>query len=232
MGQKANPIGLRLKITRTWESNWFAEKNKYGDLLVEDITIRNHIMKKVAHRKGYDKVEISDIQIKRFPGTVNVYIYTSRPGLLIGKKGQDIEVLRTELKKVVAPDLTINLNISEVKKVDLDARVVAQSVGKMIEGRMNYKKAMKQAISRSMKSGAKGIKIQVAGRLGGSDMARREYFKEGSIPLHTFSANVDYGKYPAKTTFGIIGITAWIHNGGDDKGSIAGSGGVGSLVTK
>ncbi|HMB01926.1 MAG TPA: 30S ribosomal protein S3 [Spirochaetota bacterium] len=213
MGQKANPKGLRLKINQEWESNWYAEKERYSDYLIEDIKLRKFIYKYIIRNKKYRRVEISDILIKRFPDSININIYTSRPGSLIGKKGQDIELLRKQLTRLVGEGKNINLNINEVKKVDLDARVVSQSVGKMIEGRMNYKKAMKQSISRAVRSGAKGIKIQVTGRLGGADMARCESFKEGSIPLHTFNALVDYAKYDALTTYGIIGVTTWIHKG-------------------
>lgn len=215
MGQKANPVGLRLKINRTWESNWYAEKD-YGTFLVEDIKIRKFIQKKIFWKKNFSKVELSDIKIKRFPGQVNIYIYTSRPGLLIGKKGQDIEDLKKQLAEIIGEKQSINININEVKKVDMDARVVSQMVGRAIEGRMAYKRAMKQSIARTMKSGAKGIKIQVSGRLGGSDMSRREYFKEGSIPLHTFGASIDFGKYDALTTYGIIGVQVWIHKGMGD----------------
>ena len=212
MGQKTNPIGLRLKINRDWSSNWFSEKD-YGDLLIEDLAIRKHITNKVFKNRSFNRLELSDIKIKRIGKAINIHIQTSRPGLLIGKKGQDIERMRQELIKLTNTKNKININISEVKKLDLDAKIVAQSVGKAIVGRVSYKRAMKQAIARSIRSGAKGIKIQVAGRLNGSDMARREYFKEGSIPLHTFVAVVDHGKYNALTTYGIIGVSVWIYKG-------------------
>lgn len=229
MGQKANPIGLRLKINKTWDSNWYEEK-EYGNQLIEDIKIRNYIYKRITRGKAYSRVELSDIKITRFTGTINVYIYTSRPGLLIGKKGQDIENLKNDIKKEIKTEAKININIAEVKKLDLDARVIAQSVGKAIEGRVAYKRAMKQAITRAMKAGAKGVKIQCAGRLNGSDMARREYFKEGSIPLHTFSADVDFGKYDCLTTYGITGISVWINKGNTEvKGSAVASN-LGALV--
>ena len=173
MGQKTNPKGLRLTISDTWNSSWYAEK-QYGQYLVEDIKIRNYIQHQIFRQKGYEKVEISDIKIKRFPGNVEIYIYTSRPGLLIGKKGADIERLKAELSsRVVKEGTRINININEIKKTDLDAGVVSQVVGKMIEHRASYKKAMKQAITRSVRAGAKGIKVQIAGRLGGAEMARR-----------------------------------------------------------
>ena len=210
MGQKCNPVGVRLKINRSWDSNWYAD-GEYGNYLIEDLKIRSYIRDKVLKNRSYNRVELSDMKIRRIGKAINIYIYTSRPGLLIGKKGHDIEKLRAELAKIVKTK--INLNINEVKKIDLDAKIIAQSVGKAIQGRVAYKRAMKQAITRAMKSGAKGVKIQVAGRLGGADMARREYFKEGSIPLHTFEAQVDFGKYNALTTYGIIGISVWVHHG-------------------
>lgn len=210
MGQKTNPIGLRLKINRGWDSNWFSEKD-YGDLLIEDLKIRSYITNKVLKSKDFRRVELSDIKIRKIGKIINIHIYTSRPGLLIGKKGQDIERLKDELVKLLNIKNKININISEVKKIDLDAKIVSQSVGKAIVDRVAYKRAMKQAIARSIKSGAKGIKIQVAGRLNGSDIARREYFKEGSIPLHTFDAIIDYGKHDALTTYGIIGVSVWIY---------------------
>lgn len=231
MGQKANPIGLRLKINRTWESNWYAERD-YGSLLIEDLKLRRFIQKKIWRNKNYNKVEISDIRIKRFPGQVNVYIFTSRPGLLIGKKGQDIEDLRKQLAGMVREKTAINININEVKKVDLDSKIVAQNVGRAIEGRMAYKRAMKQAIARTMKSGAKGIKIQVSGRLGGSDIARREFFREGSIPLHTFKASIDHGKFDAITTYGVVGIQVWIFKGEGDRAEGSTLENPGALVNK
>ena len=216
MGQKTNPIGLRLKINRSWDSNWFSER-EYGNLLIEDLKMRQHIEQRVLRNKAFNRVELSDIKIRRIGKSINIHIYTSRPGLLIGKKGQDIERLKDELVKLINTRNRINININEVKKIDLDAKIVAQSVGKAIVGRVAYKRAMKQAITRSIKSGAKGIKIQVAGRLNGSDMARREYFKEGSIPLHTFDAVVDHGKFDALTTYGIIGVSVWIYKGNISK---------------
>lgn len=213
MGQKTNPVGLRLKINRTWDSNWYADKKDFGRQVVEDIRLRNFINKRITSDKSYSRVELSDIRFKRFPGMLNVTIHTSRPGMLIGKKGQDIENLKKELEKQIGGKIRVNINIAEIKKLDLDAKVIAQSISKAIIARVPYKRAMKQAISRSMKSGAKGIKIQLSGRLGGSDMARREYFKEGSIPLHTFDADVDYGKFDAKTTYGIIGVSVWVYRG-------------------
>ena len=229
MGQKVNPIGVRLKHNRIWESNWYGEKN-YGTYLIEDLRIRKFIENKILHSRRYARLELSVIKIRRIGKLINIYIYASRPGLLIGKKGQDIEDLRNSVQKIVDIDLKVNININEIKKLDLDANVVAQNIGKAIEGRVAYKRAMKQAIARSMKSGAKGVKIQVAGRLNGSDMARREYFKEGSIPLHTFDAEISYGQYKAITTYGIIGITVWIHKGYTSKAKFDSSSNVGKII--
>lgn len=212
MGQKVNPVGLRLKINKTWKSNWFEDK-KYGDYIVEDINIRNFINDKYARGKEYSRVLISDIKISRYTKNIKILIYTNRPGLIIGKKGQDIEALKNELQSQLKLSGNVIINIAEVKNVDTDPDSIAQSIGKAIEGRVSYKRAMKQAISRSTKAGAKGIKIQVSGRLNGADMAKSESFKEGSIPLHTFQADVCYGKYDALTTYGIIGVAVWIYNG-------------------
>ncbi len=231
MGQKVNPRGMRLKISDTWDGHWYADKN-YGQYVIEDIKIRNFIRGKILKQKGYERVEISKIKIKRYPGAIEIYIYTSKPGLLIGKKGADIEKLKKGLFVFVPKKTNINVNISEIKKTDLDAFVVSQVIGKMIEQRVSYKKAMKQAITRSVKSGALGVKVMVAGRLGGLDMARRESFKEGSVPLHTFDAYVDYAKYDAQTTYGMVGVSVWIYKGKKEKNSDEVIDNIGSLVTK
>lgn len=216
MGQKSNPIGMRLKINRSWTSNWFAEKN-YADNLIEDIRIRDYIERKIFKGKMYSRLEISDIKIKRFPNTIEVYIYSSRPGLLIGKRGADIDELKKEVKKLIDKDVNININVSEIKKVDLDARVLSQMIGRMIEGRKPYKKSIKHAIARSINAGALGVKVTVSGRLGGADIGRVETYKEGSIPLQTFDSIISYGHFKALTTFGIIGVAVWVHVGRKSK---------------
>ena len=188
-----------------------------GENLVEDIRIRNYIKNKIYKTNAYNKLEVSKITIHRFPNSISIYIYTSRPGLLIGKKGADIENLKKEVSRLIGFKLNINLNISEIKKIDLDAKVLSQVIGKMIVGRRPYKKAVRHAFSRAMAAGAMGIKVIVAGRLAGSDMARREVFREGSIPLHTFDAMVDFGQYDALTTYGIIGVSVWLHIGNKSK---------------
>lgn len=229
MGQKTNPVGIRLGINRSWESSWFAEKADYGKHAVDDLRIRKFIQDRIWRTKAkggrneaerekfkelernYAKLELSDIRIKRFPNRVSILVNASKPGLLIGKQGKDIEELRQALTALLGAGTQLTLNVNEIKKTDLDARAVAQVIGRAIEARMPYKRAMKQAIQRSMRSGALGIKVQVSGRLGGNDIARREYFKEGSIPLHTFGARIDHGKFDAITTFGVIGVQVWVH---------------------
>ena len=239
MGQKTNPVGIRLGINRTWESSWFAEKADYGQNAVDDLRIRHFIQNRIWRTKAksgrneeernkfkelernYSKLELSDIRIKRFPNRVSVLVNASKPGLLIGKQGKDIDDLRKALSTFLGGKTELSLNVSEIKKTDLDARSVAQVIGRAIESRMPYKRAMKQAIQRSMRSGALGIKVQVSGRLGGNDIARREYFKEGSIPLHTFGALIDHGKYDAITTYGVIGVQVWVHTAeSDEKGGV------------
>ncbi len=216
MGQKSHPISIRLKVNRGWSSAWYSEKN-YGSQLVEDIRIRNHIKSKIFTSRSLDKLEVSNISIRRFPNTISIYIHATRPGLLIGKKGADIENLKREIQRLTKTKQNINISISEIKKVDLDAKVLSQVIGKMIIGRKPYKKAVKHVFSRAMTAGAKGIKVVVAGRLAGSDMARRETFREGSIPLHTFDAVVDFGHYDALTTYGIIGVSVWLYTGNKSK---------------
>lgn len=217
MGQKTNPIGMRLKINRSWDSIWYAEKD-YADNLIEDIQIRRFIEKKIFKGKTYSRVEISDIKIKRFPNTIEIFINSSRPGHLIGKRGADIDELKKELKKITKKkDISININVNEIKKVDLDARVLSQMVGRMIEGRKPYKRSIKHAIARSINAGSLGVKIMVSGRLGGSDMSRTETFKEGSIPLQTFDSIISYGHFDALTTYGIIGVTVWVYVGRKNK---------------
>ncbi len=216
MGQKVNPIGIRLNINQFWKSTWYAQR-EYSQFLVEDIKIRNFIMQRVFRGKGYGSLELSDIRIKRFPNTIEVAIFATRPGVLIGKRGSDLEALKALIKKKFNIQAVIHIGIHEIKKIDVDAQVVSQLVGKMIEGRRPYKRSAKQAISRAMTAGARGIKVRVAGRLGGSEMARREFFKDGSVPLHTFDSIIDYGHYDALTTYGIVGVTVWICKGKKSK---------------
>lgn len=204
MGQKANPIGMRLGAFRDWNSKWFADGN-YADLLNEDINIRKELKKKLM------SAAISRIQIERPAKNAVITIHAARPGVLIGKKGGGIEGIKNEISaKLKVP---VHLNIEEVRKPELDSVLVAESIAQQLEQRVMFRRAMKRAVTSAMKSGAKGIKICVSGRLGGAEIARSEWYREGRVPLHTFRADVDYGTAEAKTTYGIIGVKVWIFKG-------------------
>jgi len=205
MGQKVNPIGLRLGINRTWESRWYANTNDYGDLLHADLTMRNFIMKELK------AASISRVIIERPHKTCRITIYTARPGVVIGKKGADIETLRLKLAKYVEGELFINL--VEVRKPEIDANIVADSIAQQLERRVSYRRAMKRSLQTAMRMGALGCKIKVGGRLGGIEIARVEQYQEGSVPLHTLRADIDYGTAEALTAMGIIGIKVWINKG-------------------
>jgi len=204
MGQKVNPVGLRLGIIRGWDSNWYGGKNFAGKI-VEDDKIRRYLNARLF------KAGIAKIYIERTLKLVTVTINTARPGLIIGKGGLEVDKLKEELKKITSKD--IQINIAEVKRPDLDANLVAQNVAKQIEGRVSYRKAVKTAIAATMRAGAEGIKISISGRLGGAEMARREHFKEGRTPLHTLRADIDYSTAEAHTTYGRIGVKVWICRG-------------------
>lgn len=204
MGQKINPVGLRLGIVRGWDSNWYGGKN-FANKIVEDDKIRKYLNAK------FSKAGISKIFIERTLKVVTVTISTARPGLIIGQKGAEVDKLKEELK--VLTNKEIQINIVEVKRPDLDAQLVAQNIAKQIEGRVAYKKAIKTAVSSTMRANAEGIKVTIAGRLGGAEMARSEHFKEGRIPLHTLRADIDYAPVEAHTTYGCIGIKVWICKG-------------------
>tara|TARA_B100000287_G_scaffold47521_1_gene42343 strand:- start:1483 stop:2106 length:624 start_codon:yes stop_codon:yes gene_type:complete len=204
MGQKTNPIGLRLGINRTWDSIWFDEKN-FAEKLHEDIIIRNYIKNKVKD------ASISRVNIERTAKSITVTIYTSRPGIVIGKGGSEVEKLKTNLSKLIEMD--VNVNVSEIKRPALSCELVGQNIAQQLEKKINYRRAVKKSIQSTMSMGAEGIKIQIAGRLNGIDIARSETFKEGRIPLHTLRSNIDYAHVEALTTFGIIGIKVWIFKG-------------------
>ncbi len=204
MGQKTNPIGLRLGINRTWSSMWFDEKN-FADKLHEDIIIRNFINNKIKD------ASISRINIERTAKSITVTIYTSRPGIVIGKGGSEVEKLKKNLSKLIETD--VNVNVSEIKRPALSCELVGQSIAQQLEKKINYRRAVKKSIQSTMSMGAEGIKIQIAGRLNGIDIARSETFKEGRIPLHTLRSDIDYAHVEALTTFGIIGIKVWIFKG-------------------
>jgi len=204
MGQKVNPISNRLGIIRGWDSNWFGGKN-FGDNLVEDQKIRKYLTERLA------KASVSRIVIERTLKIVTITICTARPGIVIGKGGQDVDQLKEELKKLSNKE--IQINIFEVKKPDLDATIVANNIARQVEGKIAYRRAIKQAIANAMRNGAEGIKVQITGRLNGAEMARKEMYKEGRTPLHTFRADVDYCQAEALTKVGLLGIKVWICRG-------------------
>ena len=205
MGHKSNPIGLRLQINRTWDSRWFAEGQDYGRLLLEDLKIRQYIMKNLP------QAAISKVVIERPAKLCRVSIYAARPGVIIGKKGADIEKLRTKLAKMTASE--VKLNIVEIRKPEIDAKLVAQGIADQLIRRVAFRRAMKRAVQSALRLGAEGIKIVCGGRLGGAEIARVEWYREGRVPLHTLRANVDYAEAEALTAYGIIGIKCWIFKG-------------------
>jgi len=204
MGQKVNPIGIRLGINKDWNSKWFANRN-YAQLLNQDINLRKYLKKKLM------AAAVSRIQIERPANNAVVTIHTARPGVLIGKKGGGIESLRAEISAQLG--VPVHLNIEEVRKPELDSTLVAEGIAQQLEQRVMFRRAMKRAVTSAMKSGAKGIKICVSGRLGGAEIARSEWYREGRVPLHTFRADIDYGTAESKTTYGIIGVKVWIFKG-------------------
>ena len=204
MGQKVKPIGLRVGINRTWDSRWYADRN-YGELLHKDIELRNHLMERLK------QASISRVVIERPAGRARVTIYAGRPGLIIGKKGQDIEKLRVDLIKRVGTE--VSLNIVEVRKPEIDAKLIGENIAQQLERRVGFRRAMKRAVQSAMRLGAQGVRINCAGRLGGAEIARTEWYREGRVPLHTLRADVDYGEATAQTTYGAIGIKVWVFKG-------------------
>lgn len=204
MGQKVNPIGLRLGIIKSWDSRWFAEK-KYSEFILEDFQIRKFIKQKLYH------AGIAKIEIERSAKRIRLRIYTARPGIVIGKKGSEIDILKKELEKKTP--LEVFIDIQEVRKPEIDAQLVSENVALQIERRVAFRRAMKRAVSAAMRFGAQGIKIICSGRLGGAEMARTEWYREGRVPLHTLRADIDYGFIEAKTTYGLIGIKVFIFKG-------------------
>jgi small subunit ribosomal protein S3 len=205
MGQKVNPIGIRVGINRTWDSIWYDEKKQFTKNLHEDLKIKKFIEKEKKN------AGIAKVTIERFPDRVNVNINSSRPGVLIGKKGADIEELKNQLQKIASK--TVYINIIEVKKPEKNSKLVAEQVASQIEGRFPYRRAVKQVMTNALRSGALGITIMVSGRLNNAEMARTETYKEGRVPLHTLRADIDYGTAEALTTFGLIGVKVWLYNG-------------------
>lgn len=204
MGQKVHPIGFRLGISKTWTSNWFAKKN-YAELLHEDIKIRNFIKKELSH------AGISRVGIERTGNKTRVNIHTARPGIIIGKRGSEVDRLREDLTQLT--DSQISINIQEIRKAEVDAQLVAENVALQLVRRVAFRRAMKRAVTQALRLGAKGVRIACAGRLGGAEMARREWYREGRVPLHTLVADIDYGFAEAKTLYGTIGVKVWIFKG-------------------
>ncbi len=205
MGQKVNPIGLRLGINRTWDSRWYASKDKYVDMLHEDLRIRKYLQSRLA------QAGVSKIVIERPAKKARVSIHTARPGVVIGKKGQDIEVMRKELQHMTGNE--VSLNIIEIRKPEIDAQLVAENIAQQLERRVAFRRAMKRAVQSAMRLGAGGIRINCAGRLGGAEIARTEWYREGRVPLHTLRADIDYGEASGHTTYGVCGVKVWIFKG-------------------
>jgi len=207
LGQKVHPISFRLGYIKTWDSRWYAGKD-YPQLLIEDLRIRDYLKKKLYHA-GVAKIEIERVASKAKKAKIT--IHTARPGIIIGKKGAEVDNLKKELQKMTQKEIFIS--IQEVKRAELDAQLVAENVALQMERRIGFRRAMKKAVTTTMKLGAKGIKIGCAGRLGGAEMARREWYREGRVPLHTLRADIDFGQAEAKTTYGIVGVKVWIFKG-------------------
>ena len=205
MGHKVNPIGIRLGISKDWNSKWFAGKRQYAEHLVSDLKVRELLKEKLS------QAGVSKIQINRPQKNADITIFTARPGVVIGKKGEDIEKLRREVSKIMGVDA--HINVSEVRKPELDAQLVAESIAQQLERRIMFRRAMKRSVQNAMRLGALGIKVNVAGRLNGAEIARSEWYREGRVPLHTLRADIDYGLAEARTTYGVIGVKVWIYKG-------------------
>ncbi|ELD8301433.1 30S ribosomal protein S3 [Listeria innocua] len=204
MGQKVHPIGMRIGVIRDWDSKWYAEKD-YADFLHEDLRIRDYVAKRLSD------ASVSRVEIERAANRVNITIHTAKPGMVIGKGGSEVEALRKNLNELTQK--RVHINIVEIKRADLDAKLVAENIARQLEGRVSFRRAQKQAIQRTMRAGAKGIKTQVSGRLGGADIARAEHYNEGTVPLHTLRADIDYAWEEADTTYGKLGVKVWIYRG-------------------
>jgi small subunit ribosomal protein S3 len=205
MGQKVHPTGIRLGYIKDWTSRWYANSQNYSQYLFKDLQVREFLKKKLGH------ASISRIQINRPANNAQITIHTARPGLVIGKKGEDIDALRKEISLMMG--IPVQLNVEEIRKPELDAQLVAEGVAQQLEKRIMFRRAMKRAVQNTMRLGAEGIKINVGGRLNGAEIARTEWYREGRVPLHTFRADIDYGFAEAKTTYGVIGVKVWIFKG-------------------
>ena len=205
MGQKINPTGFRLAVTRNWSSRWFANSKAFPGMLNEDIKVREYLKKKLAH------ASVGRVVIERPAKNARITVYSARPGVVIGKKGEDIEVLKAELQKIMG--VQVHVNIEEIRKPEIDAQLIADSIAHQLEKRIMFRRAMKRAMQNAMRLGAQGIKIMSSGRLNGIEIARTEWYREGRVPLHTLRADIDYGTSEAKTTYGVIGIKVWVFKG-------------------
>jgi small subunit ribosomal protein S3 len=205
MGQKINPIGFRLAINRNWSSRWYANSKNFSAMLLEDLKVREHLKRKLGH------AAVSRVVIERPAKNARVTVHSARPGVVIGKKGEDIELLRGELQRMLG--VPVHVNIEEVRKPELDAQLIADSIAQQLQKRIMFRRAMKRAITNAMRLGAQGIKIASSGRLNGIEIARHEWYREGRVPLHTLRAEIDYGVSEAKTTYGVIGIKVWVFKG-------------------
>jgi len=205
MGQKVHPIGIRLGISKDWNSTWYAEKGEYAEMLNSDLAVRAYLQKRLQ------QAAVSRIQIERPAKTARITIHTARPGIVIGKKGEDIERLRREVTALMG--VPTHISVAEIRKPELDAQLVAEGIAQQLERRIMFRRAMKRAVGNSMRLGALGIKVKLSGRLNGADIARSEWYREGQVPLHTLRADVDYGVVEAATTYGILGVKVWIYKG-------------------
>jgi small subunit ribosomal protein S3 len=205
MGQKVHPTGIRLGIVKDWTSKWYADSRNYADYLNKDLEVRAYLKKRLAH------ASVSRIQIERPARNAMITVHTARPGIVIGKKGEDIETLRRDVTQMMG--IPVHINVEEVRKPELDAQLVAESVAQQLERRIMFRRAMKRAVSNAMRLGAQGIRINVAGRLNGAEIARSEWYREGRVPLHTLRADIDYGFAEARTTYGVIGVKVWVFKG-------------------
>ncbi len=205
MGQKVHPTGIRLGIVKDWSSKWYADSRDYADMLNTDLDVRGFSRKKLSH------ASVSRIEIQRPAKNARIVVHTARPGIVIGKKGEDIEALKTEVSKMMG--VPVHIGVEEIRKPELDAYLVAESIAGQLERRIMFRRAMKRAVTNTMRLGAEGIKVKVGGRLNGAEIARSEWYREGRVPLHTLRADIDYGVAEAKTTYGIIGVKVWIFKG-------------------
>ena len=205
MGQKVHPIGIRLGISKDWNSTWYAEKGEYGEQLNSDLAVREYLLKRLA------QASVSRIQIERPAKSARITIHTARPGIVIGKKGEDIERLRREVSALMG--VPTHISVAEIRKPELDAKLVAEGIAQQLERRVQFRRAMRRAVTNTMRVGAEGIKVKVAGRLNGAEIARSEWYREGRVPLHTLRADIDYGLAESKTTYGIIGVKVWVFRG-------------------